>query len=155
MKPLTPDVARQRAETRCAGQECCLHDIREVLRRWGVEGNDAAHILNHLEQEGYINESRYAEAYVHDKVNYDRWGRIKIQAALRAKHIADADISKAMEQISDDLYRKNLLALMASKQRTLGDMEPQKMREKVARFLLSRGYEPPLVFEEIEYLDHD
>ncbi len=154
MKPLTPDAARQRAETRCAGQECCLHDIREALRRWGVEGKAAEDILNHLEQEGYIDENRYARAFVHDKVNYDRWGRLKIQAALRTKHIADADISEAMEHISDDLYRKNLLALIASKRRTLGDIEPQKMREKVARYLLSRGYEAHLVFEEID-TDHD
>lgn len=150
MKPLSAETARMRAETRCASRECCLYDIREALRRWGVENSESREILEYLEQEGYIDEARYACAYAHDKAHYDRWGRLKIQAALRMKGISDSDIRQGLNRIPDAVFHANLRAVLEAKRRVLHEDDPRKIQEKLARYAISRGYEPRLVFELLE-----
>ncbi len=150
MKPLSPDTALQRAAARCASQECCLSEIRSLLVRWGIDPNATEKILLRLEREGYIDESRYARAFVHDRVLYQRWGRLKIGAALRQKRISEGDIRVALSEIKETDYLAGLRHILTAKRRTLVGQEPRKIREKLARFALSRGFEAGLVFDHVE-----
>ena len=64
-------------------------------------------VLDALEDEKYIDSARYARAFVHDKLAYDRWGRLKMQQALRLKRIPQCDITEAFtEMIEPDAYRE-------------------------------------------------
>ncbi|MBR1446763.1 MAG: RecX family transcriptional regulator, partial [Alloprevotella sp.] len=85
------------ATARCARSETCRADIRMALARRGIFGEDANDLLDRLEDEGYIDEACYARAFVHDRSRYDRWGRIKIGAALRQKNIASSLINAALQ----------------------------------------------------------
>ena len=69
---------------------------------------------------------------MHDKVEYQSWGRMKIQAGLRALSLPEKDIREALEGIDETVYRKNLRTLIASRR---GDSEEKRMR-----FLLQRGF---------------
>ncbi|MBQ7634397.1 MAG: RecX family transcriptional regulator [Bacteroidaceae bacterium] len=150
MKPLSPEQATRRAEARCAKQECCRYDLRMALLRWGVESEDAEQILDHLEKEGFIDESRYAHAFVHDKVHYDRWGKQKIQATLRQKKLSDSDIRTALDLVPETLYAQNLKAVIEAKIRTIGQDEisndAYKTFQKLGRHAISKGYESDMVF---------
>ncbi|MBR1838483.1 MAG: RecX family transcriptional regulator [Bacteroidaceae bacterium] len=152
-KPISVDEAFARVAARCARQECCRWDIGNALQRWGLPSSDIEKTLMRLEAEGYIDEQRYAKAFVHDKSHYDRWGPRKIQAALQAKRIANHDISTAINALPQSLFRKNLSDLLATKARMIG-VETQtelseeetlllrrKTRERLLRFALSRGYD--------------
>ena len=70
----------------CAKGEHCAADIREKLRLWGIGENDADTIVEKLLNQGFINETRYAKAYIHDKYRFAKWGRIKIEQGLRQRH---------------------------------------------------------------------
>lgn len=143
--PPTPEEAYARAAARCAVKEYCRADWLRKLREVGVGEADAEAVVARLEREGFVDESRYARAFVHDKWEYDRWGRIKIRAALRQKGLSATDVDEALAQIDEEAYAAGLRALLAAKRRTVKADSDYARRQKLARFAAGRGFEPVLV----------
>jgi len=75
-KPLTPSQAMNRAAALCASSEQAPGDIREKLMKWGLVGEDVSHILLQLTQQGFLDEARFAKAFVKDRFAFNGWGRI-------------------------------------------------------------------------------
>lgn len=144
-KQPSPEETYAWAAARCARQEQCRADLAHKLYERGLGRADAEALLDRLEGEGYIDDARYARAFVHDKTAYDRWGKLKVWQALRLKRISDAAISEAWEQVDEEAYRQGLESLLRQKGRTVKAADPYLLRQKLARFAIGRGFEPSLV----------
>lgn len=153
-KPLTPEEAYARAAARCAVKEYCRADWRRKLRDAGMGETDAEAVVARLEREGFVDENRYARAFVHDKWMYDRWGRVKIRAALRQKGLSAGDVDEALAQIDEEAYAEGLRALLAAKRRTLKADSDHALRQKLARFAAGRGFEPGLVLRMLDWEEY-
>lgn len=116
----------------CASSEHCAADVRRKLYEWGVPSDLFDEIEESLYREGFLNDARFCQAYVHDKVAFQAWGRIKIEAGLRALHLPESDIHEALTGIDEETYRQNLNKLKESRRN-----DPE---EKRIRFLLQRGF---------------
>jgi regulatory protein len=127
-----------KAEAYCAKAEHCAADVRRKLFEWQAPSELADFIEEKLRDNDFINDARFCHSYVHDKVEYQSWGRIKIQAGLRALQLPESDIRCALEELDETKYRNNLRALIVSRR-----AEPE---DKLLRFLLQRGF----TFEEIK-----
>ena len=121
-----------KAEGYCARSEHCAADVRRKMYEWGTPADFSDEIVEKLYALDFLNDARFCRAYVHDKVEYQSWGRMKIQAGLRALSLPEKDIREALEGIDETVYRKNLRTLIASRR---GDSEEKRMR-----FLLQRGF---------------
>ncbi|MCQ2266789.1 MAG: RecX family transcriptional regulator, partial [Bacteroidaceae bacterium] len=144
MKNLTLHEAYKWATARCARGEQCRHDIGEKLRERGLADAVCQQLLDRLEDENYINEERYARAYVHDKFRFDHWGRVKIQQALRLRRLPDKLVHQALEEeIDEEAYRDALTTLLNRKADSLAvphtDMESRQLAQKLLRHAVSRG----------------
>ncbi len=136
----------KKAAARCVRKECCRADFATMFHNAGVERAEAEEILRSLEAESFIDEGRYARAFVHDKLRYDRWGRRKMRAALMAKGISSSDIAAALGEIDENLYETTLCDLLQAKRRTLKADSEFEEKTKLARFAASRGFEEQLIF---------
>lgn len=146
------------ATERCARRECCRQDITQKLRDTPLSPEAIEEVLSTLEEEKYIDHARYAHAFVHDKLAYDRWGRLKIVQALRLKAVDRQDIEQALsdELVLED-YRASLTDLLLQKLRTLrfdtNDRHATYLaQQKLVRFAASRGYEAEYIFDAIDHL---
>ena len=92
-----------KAEAYCAKAEHCAADVRRKLYEWGAPAEIAESIEQKLYERDFLNDTRFCNAYVHDKVEYQRWGRLKIQAGLRALDLPEPEIRKSLDSI-DDLH---------------------------------------------------
>lgn len=131
----------QRAAALCCQSEHCVADITEKLLRWGVSREDSDRIIDRLIDEKYIDESRYALAYVRDKVRFSHWGRVKIKSMLRMLRVSEQDISNAFDSFDEAEYLGVLENVIESKRRTLPEAESYASRVKLIRFALQRGFE--------------
>jgi regulatory protein len=131
----------QRAAALCCQSEHCVADITEKLLRWGVSREDSDRIIDRLIDEKYIDESRYALAYVRDKVRFSHWGRVKIKSMLRMLRVSEQDIRNAFDSFDEDEYLGVLENVIESKRRTLPEAESYASRVKLIRFALQRGFE--------------
>lgn len=128
-----------KAEAYCAAGEHCQSDVNSKLLQWGATAEQIATILEHLVQLQYINEQRYAAAVVHDKLQYQGWGRIKIRLFLQTKHLPASVIDEAINDMDEAQYTRVLKRIVYSKKRTIKSTDTL-MREKVIRFCLQRGF---------------
>lgn len=149
-EPMTRSEALSRLTSLCSKSEHCLYQIKEKLREWNVSADDYSYIPYYLEKEKYIDQTRFARAYCHDKFCYDRWGRVKIRQMLRHYQLSDEDIAEGMSTISEDDYRQTLQDLLLAKNRTLRDADIYLRKAKLMRHLLYKGFEPNLVANAVE-----
>ncbi|MFN8210660.1 MAG: regulatory protein RecX [Bacteroidales bacterium] len=147
------DIALKKAMALCAGREMCRHDISAKLSSWGVKEEDSSRIISVLVSEKFIDEERYANAFVKDRFRYNRWGRVKIAAGLKAKHIQPELIKEALAVIDDDVYISSLKEMLAGHRRKVKAKNQYDLKGKMMRFGLSRGFESSLLYDILNDLD--
>ena len=136
-----------RAAALCARSEQAPGDIREKLVKWGLSPGEAGQVLARLIEQGYIDERRYARAFVNDRFRFNGWGRIKIAHQLRLKGISSDLIDEAMTVIDEEQYRERLLELLRAKWRDVSNREPRAAWAAMMRFAASRGFEAGIAGE--------
>lgn len=146
-RKLTADEAQSRLSRRMARTEISPAAAMRSLRTWGLAEEDCQKVIKRLRRENFLNERRYAQAYVHDKLTFQRWGRIKIRAGLFREGIGETSIDKALASIDDSEYRTILRDMLLAKERTLDAKEVTNRRIRLMRFAASRGFETELTFE--------
>jgi regulatory protein len=139
--------AQNRAMALCAAREYCTGDIFSKLQGWGLSDRECFLITEKLKKDNFINEERYARGFVNDKFHYNKWGRIKIAAHLKARHIPGELIRSAMEAIDEKTYRQTLENLLATHRRSVKAKNKYDLRGKLLRFGLSRGFESGLLYD--------
>ena len=122
-----------KAQAYCARAEHCAADVRRKFYEWGLQDAETADFIEeNLYSNNFLNDRRFCEAYVHDKVAYQSWGRLKIQASLRALQLPESEIRSALENIDETAYFDNLRKLIRARK---ADSEDKRLR-----FLLQRGF---------------
>ena len=150
---MTETEGKTRAEAYCSAAEHCRSEVRAMLERHGAEKPDIESIINNLVKEGFIDESRYARAFVHDKVRFAKWGRVKIAQALWQKRIPQDITDAALESIDYDEYLAALKDVVKAKFRTVKGATEYERKMKTMRSVCSRGYEPALVRKLLDLSD--
>lgn len=140
------------AAARCARQECSRRDISTKLVGKGATAAEAREVVDRLVSEGFIDDARYARAFVADKFRFEHWGRVKISYMLHLKGLPDNVVGEALQQIDEAQYAETLKDFLEGKLRTVRAATPYALRQKVARAAISRGFEPDLVFQALDLL---
>lgn len=144
---ITPEQALARLAALCSRGEQAESDIRNKLQRWGIDPAEADRIIQRLKDNNFLNEERYAHAFVRDKARFNGWGRVKIAHALRQKQVSSSVILQALdEELDAESSRNTLMHLLQGKARTLTGHEPRLARAALLRFAASRGFEADLCY---------
>ena len=145
----------QKMRRLCSKQEKCSNDIKPKLAELGLNNREIERLITVLTNENYINDKRYTLSFVHDKLRFNKWGRIKIQYHLRQKGINDELISSAIGEIDSSEYRQIVRDEIAKKIRLTDKSDTYKIKSRLMRFGQSRGFETDLVFQIINELISD
>lgn len=139
--------ALSKAMDLCARREVCRSEIIEKLHMWGLDGPATERAVEILVKERFIDEDRYARAFVKDKFSTNRWGKYKLSLLLRAKKIPDALITDALATIDDELYLKTIRDELKIHRRQIRAKNLYDLKGKLLRFGLSRGYESNILYD--------
>ena len=140
-------TALNKAMAQCSRREYCSDDIRNKLIMWGLGNNDSEEVINVLIKENFINESRFAAAFVRDKFNYNKWGKIKIASHLKTKKIPSDIIRSALDLIDYEAYIKSLKELIVGHRKLVKAKNKYDLKAKLLRYGLSKGFESSLVYD--------
>lgn len=145
-KTISPQNALTRLEELCARSEQCSFDLRQKLVKWGVERRHHDEIIGALEKAMFVDDARFARAYVRDKYRFNRWGRMKIIRGLMAKRISRVDIDSSLDEIDVKEYALNCYRLLKAKLRTIpAECVRYDAKQKLLRFGVGRGFETALL----------
>ena len=112
----------------------------EKMRRWGLDEAAAERVATRLVSERYVDDERYARAFVRDKLRYQKWGRRKIEQGLWQKHIADDIRQRVLNNVDDEEYLSVLRPLLKQKRKGIKASSDYELNQKLLRFALSRGF---------------
>ena len=129
-----------RAMALCAKSEHCEGEIQEKLRAWGATEADQASIMATLVEERYIDDERFSRAYIHDKLEYNHWGRKKIEQMLWAKGVDKAVFSPLLDAVDEEQWLSHLRPLIQQKRRSVKAANDYELTQKLLRFALGRGF---------------
>ena len=140
----------------CAQAEHCQYEMLEKMRRWEVPEDAQARVMAKLIKERYVDDERYAQAFVKDKIRYNKWGRRKVEQGLWQKRI-DGEIRKrVLDEVDDDEYLSVLRPLLKQKRRTIKAKNDYELNQKLVRFALGRGFTFDIIRQclDVDDMDH-
>ena len=140
MKEVTEQGAYLQLASLCARSEHCQHEMLEKMRRWEMTDEAQARVMARLVGEHYVDDERFARAFVNDKIRYNKWGRRKVEQALWMKRI-DKDIQeRVLSEVADEEYISVLRPLLKQKRHSIKAGSDYELNQKLVKFALSRGF---------------
>jgi regulatory protein len=135
-----------KAQAYCAYQDRCSSEVLQKLRDWGVNETRMPKIVESLTEDKFLDDHRYALSFVSSKFRLKHWGRNKIAYEMRLKKLPSELISAALESLDEKEYASTLQNLITKKSKEVKDSDAFRKKQKIARFLVSKGFESELVF---------
>lgn len=151
-KTYTVDEAKNRLERYCAYQERCHKEVSQKLYEMRMIPEARDLIIVHLLQHNFLNEERYAKAFVRGKFRIKKWGKQRLQLELKRKDINKTIIALALKEIDAEEYLNTFNELAKKKLEAISESNSQKRRKKLADYLFYRGWESQLVYDKIREL---
>ena len=155
MKEITEQEAYLRLTALCAQAEHCQHEMLEKMKKWELADEAQARVMERLIKERYVDDERYARAFVMDKIRYNKWGRRKVEQALWMKRIDKGIQERVLSEVDDEEYVSVLRPLLKQKQRSTKAASDYELRQKLIRFALSRGFGFDIIRQCIDVEDED
>ena len=140
------NIAYDKVALVCSRSEKCSSEILEKLKLMGFSVEESEPIIGQLIEEKYLDDERFARAYVKDKFRFNHWGKQKITHMLRAKNISPELIELALEEIVEEHYDDDLKKLLIDKEKSIKAKDKYDKRNKLMRFALGRGFESNRVY---------
>jgi len=132
----------------CAYQERSHQEVRDKAYKLGLYKSEVENAIIQLIEDDYLNEERFAQAYVSGKFRIKRWGRVKIKQNLKMKQISDYCIKKGMQEIEEEEYIETLNYWIERRKKTTAKAENLfELKGKIANFVMQKGFESSLVWE--------
>lgn len=144
--------AKQRAGRFCAFRERSPQELFEKVLAWGLSEDQAAKIVSELSKLGYVDEQRFANAYCHDKFEFNSWGKQKIKASIYSHKLSQQAVQEALDRIDLEKYEQRLFELASTKWARLENEDQLKRKQKTAAYLANKGFEMDLIWTCIEKL---
>lgn len=124
----------------CAQAEHCEQEMRDKMKRWELDEAAQTRVIDRLVRERYIDDERYARAFVKDKIRYNKWGRRKVQQGLWTKRISPDIQQRVLDEIDEREYLDVLRPLLKQKRKSTKAASDYELNQKLVRFALSRGF---------------
>ena len=125
----------------CARAEKSSGDALRLMCGWGVPESEHEGVVAKLIEQRFIDDRRYAEAYVREKSNISGWGAHKIAFQLRQKGIDKEIINATLATLDGDAQLKQLRAKLERKIRTIKAANNYELRGKLLRYGMGLGFD--------------
>ncbi|MBQ9231165.1 MAG: RecX family transcriptional regulator [Prevotella sp.] len=155
MKQKTEQEAYLTLAALCAQSEHCQWEMTEKMLRWEIPDEAQTRIMDRLIKERYVDDERFARAFVKDKVRYNKWGRRKVEQALWVKHIDETIRQQVLDEVDDEEYLRILRPLLQQKRKSTKATSDYELKGKLVKFAISRGFTMDVIRQCINVTDED
>lgn len=145
--PCTPEFksAMETAVRMLTRRNHTCHELRVKLTRKGVTRSVADEVVEACRRLGYLDDGRMAGFYV-DELRAKGYGTRFVQKAMRAKGFDGPLIESALARLEHDDELASARRALEKKRKTFErEKDPRKRREKIYRYLYSRGFSSSVI----------
>ncbi len=143
------ELTKKKLEYYCAYQERCKQDVKNKLISMNISSRHIESIIQHLLDNDFLNEERFAKAFCRGKFRIKKWGRQRIKRELKGKYITSQNINSALQEINEIEYHEIFNDLAKKRFLEIKETNIFKKRKKLADHLLYRGWESDAVYKKV------
>lgn len=146
---------KQRAFRYLGRRQHSTSELRIKLKQKGYETELVNQVLGDLKQKNYLDDTKFAEMFVEEKIKLKLWGEQKLRGELIKRGINSEIISDVLRNIiSDEDKLNNVMTVASKKYDTLRNRNVDKdvIKKKLITFLKSRGNNYDVIKEVCEML---
>jgi len=122
-------------------------EIRRHLEAKQVEPATVDAAVAELQDQGYLDDARFAQRFAEDRRALDAWGAERIERKLRDVGVAPEHIAAALSAQSADDERDAAIALL--RRRLSAPPNDDRSRERALGLLVRRGYDLELAYDAV------
>lgn len=131
-------------------RERTVGELRLQLERKGVSDHITEEVVGQLLEDGYLDDSRFALMFVHDKRELEGWGSDRIRRELRARGLDRDLIEGALERhehefAADETELDRALALLRGRFPT--PPRDRRERDRALGALIRKGFDSELAVD--------
>ena len=116
-------------------------EIKDKLKKKNYSIESIEKAVQKAKEYDLINDTYYVECFINEKGVPNKWGPSIIKNKLMQKGIEKNLINEKIEELyKEEDLDENLLNLANKKLKTLENLEQRKQKERLFRFLVSKGY---------------
>ena len=154
-KEKTEEEAFLQLAALCANAEHCQYEMLEKMKRWELSDEAQARVMAQLIEQRYVDDRRYARAFVKDKIRYNKWGRRKVQQGLWMKRIDKEIQDEVLNEIDEKEYLNVLKPLLKQKRKSIKANSDYELNQKLVRFAYGRGFTFDIIRQCLDVSDID
>lgn len=147
---LTVDQVLDKMAKYCAYQERSVKEVTDKLKTFEISEKEREEIIHYLIDNKFVNDERFARAFVRGKINQSGWGLNKIRFHLIQKGVSKDIIDEALQSFDEEAYRQRLIDILKVKSKTVKAANDFERNRKLAAYAIQRGFEAGLVWEVIQ-----
>ncbi len=137
---MTEQQALMKLTALCSGAEHCSYEMTEKMKKWEIDEETQARIMEYLTMEKYVDDSRFCRAFIREKMRFNKWGRRKIELALFQKRIDKKMAAEALDEVDTGEYIAILRPMLRQKERSVKANSEYEKNMKLIKFAMSRGF---------------
>ena len=130
-----------------------IKEIKDYLLKKEDDTNLIDEVISRLMKMGYLDDRRFTEAYIKDKLNFTSWGDYKIINELNKLGISSLDIENNIDLLNDDILNERMRKIIDKDIRTNKKYSGLKLKNKIYNHLLTSGYSKEKVISLINSYD--
>ena len=120
-------------------------ELKNILLKKKYDESLIEDVIDRLKTEGYLNEERYIEAYINDKIHLTKYGPYKIKRGLTDLNLDEYLIEKYLSKIDSTLWQDRINTLINKKLKTLNNKSESYIKNKIKEDLFILGYDGDLI----------
>lgn len=135
---------------KCSKKELSSKEALVFCSKLTLNITQKHNLINELKKNKFIDHQRYANAFVHDRFSFYKWGKLKIRHHLAQKGIEENYIELALDNIDSEEYKKAGLEETTKKFKSMGSPRDYNSKQKLLKFVNLKGYETEIAYEIVE-----
>ena len=128
-------------------------EIKDYLNKKNFNTKLIDEVLDRLNKEGYLNEEKYIDAFVNDKVNLTNWGPYKIKKSLLDLELDETLINNKLNTISENVWNDKITKIINKKLNSLKNKSTYMVKNKLKIDLYNLGYDNKSMEENLNNLN--
>jgi regulatory protein len=117
------------------------YELRLKMKNKGFELQLIDNAISTLKEQKYLDDERYCEMFINDKVNISKHGVRKIKEALYYKGIDKEIIEEKIKNISAESEEERAFILGEKKLSSIKENDTRKKMAKLSNYLIGKGFE--------------
>ena len=127
------------------------YEIEKYLKKNNIENYHD--IIKNLKEKGFINDERFARAFIADKIHLSNEGKGKIKKELMNHNIDEEIINRYLAEIKDENMEEKVDKIISKKIAANKKDSSFILKQKISNYLFNLGYDKSFINSRMNYFD--